>query len=185
MEQLKALIADAQSRFSRLTSREQRLVGLAGSAAVVFVLFLIFISFTTTAATHRRRTADNLAKLAQVQALAASFRDAEQKRQTVERELSASNVRLISYLEEKGTAAGLDIPTLNPKGDVGIGDGKIVESAVELTLTDIPINKLVDFLGHVEAGPGVVKVKNLRVEPRVASETLTAWVTIATYHLKQ
>ena len=36
----------------------------------------------------------------------------------------------------------------------------------------------------VEAGPGLVRVKYLRIEPRLKDETLTAWVTVATYHLK-
>ena len=61
---------------------------------------------------------------------------------------------------------------------------KIVESAVELTLTDVKLNRLVDFLTAVEAGPGIVKVKYLRLEPRPAQETVTAWLTVATYKLK-
>ena len=185
MEKLKALFADAQAWFSRLTARERRLVGFAGVALTCFVVFLILWSFSTSASDYRRRTTDKLGKLAEVQALAASYREAEQVRQGVERQLTASNIRLISYLEEKGTAAGLDIPTMNPKSDVALGDGKIIESAVELTLTDISLGKLVDFLSAVETGPGVVKVKYLRVEPRTANETLTAWVTIATYRMKQ
>ncbi|MBI3185219.1 MAG: type II secretion system protein M [Myxococcales bacterium] len=184
MEKLRTLISDAQASFARLTERERRLVGIAALAVVGFVVFLIAFSFSSSADAYRRRTQDKLSKLGEVQALAASYRDAEQQRQGVERQLGASNIRLISYVEEKGTAAGLDIPTINPKADVTLGDGKIVESAVELTLTDISLGRLVDFLSLVEAGPGVVKVKNLRVEPRVASETLTAWVTIATYRLK-
>jgi general secretion pathway protein M len=31
----------------------------------------------------------------------------------------------------------------------------------------------------------VVKVKYLRIEPRVNDQTVTAWATIATYRLKQ
>ncbi|MFZ5471064.1 MAG: type II secretion system protein GspM [Myxococcota bacterium] len=184
MNQLKALIADAQTAFGRLTERERRLVSLAAAAVACFVVFLVLFSFSSAAGTYRRRTEDKLRKLAEVQALAASYREAEQTRQGVERNLTASNIRLISYLEEKGTAAGLDIPTMNPKADVAIGDGKIMESAVELTLTDITLGRLVDFLSSVERGPGVVKVKYLRIEPRVAQENLTAWVTIATYRMK-
>lgn len=185
MEKLKALLSDAQASFSRLTERERRLVGIAAVAVAVFVVSLVLLSFSSSASSYRKRTEDKLRKLAQVQALAASFRDAEQQRQGVERQLTASNIRLISYIEEKGTAAGLDIPTMNPKADVTLGDdGKIVESSVELTLTDITLGRLVDFLSGVETGPGVVKVKSLRVEPRPANENLTAWVTIATYRMK-
>jgi general secretion pathway protein M len=184
MDALKNLFSDAQAGFARLTARERRLVVFAAVAVAAFALFLVLFSFSSSAASHRRRTADKLAKLSEVQALAASFRDAEQARQAMERQLTSSNLRLISYLNEKGTSAGLDIPTINPKADVTLGDGRIVESAVELTLTDISLGKLVDFLLSVERGPGVVKVKYLRLEPRPANQTLTAWVTVATYRLK-
>jgi general secretion pathway protein M len=66
-----------------------------------------------------------------------------------------------------------------------VGDGKIIESSVELTFTDVDLRKLTDFLTTVESGPGVVKVKYLRIEPRSASDTLTAWTTVATYRMKQ
>ncbi len=184
MEQLKALLSELQARFQGLTARERRLVLMAGSAVGVFVLFLILFSFSASAAGYRRRTEEKLLKLRDVQTLAASYRESEQNRQVMERQLASSKVSLISYLEEKGTAAGLSIPAINPKPDAPIGDGRIIESAVELTLTDISINRLVDFLTSVELGPGVVKVKYLRVEPRVKNETLTAWTTIATYHMK-
>jgi general secretion pathway protein M len=74
---------------------------------------------------------------------------------------------------------------MTPKNDVGIGDGQIIESSVELTFTDVDLRKLHSFLLDVESGPGVVKVKNLRLEPRASAETLTAWTTVATYKMKQ
>lgn len=184
VETVKALIAEAQARFQGLTPRERRLVLMASSAVGVFVLFLILISFSASAAGYRRRTEEKLLKLRDAQALAASYRESEQSRQQLERQLTNSKISLISYLEEKGTAAGLSIPAMNPKPDAPIGDGRIVESAVELTLQDVSISKLVDFLSNVERAPGVVKVKTLRIEPRVQHETLTAWTTIATYHMK-
>ncbi len=185
MDRLRALLADVQAWLQRLTPRERRLVAVAGSAAGAFVLFLILIAFSTSAAGYRRRTDQKLAKLREVQTLAASYREAEQNRQAMERQLTASNVSLMTYLEERGAGAGLSIPAMNQKPEVLIADGKIVESSVEMTLTDITINRLVDFLSAVERGPGVVKVKYLRIEPRLSNQTLTAWATVATYRLKQ
>lgn len=184
MDQLKALLTELQSRFQQLSARERRLVTFAGSALAVFVVFLILFSFSSSAASYRRRTQEKLTKLNEVQQLAATYREAEQLRLRTERDLSASNVSLIGYLEDKGNKAGLSIPTLNPKGDIALGDGKIIESGVEVMLPDIPITKLVNFLSDVERGPGVVKVKVLRIEPKPASENLTAWVTVTTYRMK-
>jgi general secretion pathway protein M len=185
MGKLRELFAPLQTWFERLSDRERKLVALAGSAVLVFVLFVILFSFANSAAGYRKRTQDKLAKLQEVQTLAASYREAQSERQAVEQQLTGNNVRLISYIEDKATAAGLTVPNMSPKGDVGIGDGKIIESSVEVTFTDVDLRKLTDFLRTVESGPGVVKVKYLRIEPRPASDTLAAWTTVATYRMKQ
>ena len=182
---LRARLADLQTWFQRLTPRERRLVAIASSAFGAFVLFSVLISFSTSAAGYRRRTEEKLNKLKEVQTLAASYREAEQNRQTMERQLTTNKLSLMSYLEEKATGSGVSIPSMNQKPDASIADGKIVESSVDITLQDITVNRMVEFLSAVERGPGVVKVKNLRVEPRTKEQTLTVWATVATYRLKQ
>jgi general secretion pathway protein M len=182
---MRQLLNDLRARFEQLSAREKRLVMVAGGAVLLFILFITVISFSNSANTHRRRTQEKLAKLQQVQQLAASYNQATAARNAIEQQLTNSDVRLLSYISDKATAAGLDAPNMTPKGEVGIGDGKIMESTIELYFTDVDLRKLTDFLRSVESGPGIVKVKHLRIEPRAASQTLTAWATIATYKLKQ
>ncbi|MCI0569941.1 MAG: type II secretion system protein M [Myxococcaceae bacterium] len=185
MESLKTLLSNLQARWAALSAREQRLLMLMGAAVSAFTLFLVLFSFGSAAATKEQRIQTKLEQLEKVQELATSYGEAEAQRRAAEQQLTQSNVRLMSYLEQKATQAGLVIPTMSPKGDTTLGDGRIVESSVELTMTDITVRNLVDFLGSVESGSGVVKVKYLRVQPRPASENLTAWVNVATYRLKQ
>jgi general secretion pathway protein M len=173
-----------QTSFAALSAREKRMVGGAGLAVTVFVVFMVTFSFSNKADSIRRRTAEKIIKLEEVQTLASGYRDAKGKQDALEGQLRASNVRLVSYLEEKAKPAGIELPSINPKADMPLEGSKIVESAVEVTLSDVKLNRLVDFLTAVEAGPGIVKVKNLRLEPRPAQETVTAWVTISTYKLK-
>jgi general secretion pathway protein M len=182
---MKQLLNDLRLRFEQLSGRERRLVMAAGSAVLLFILFLTVMTFSNSANGYRRRTQDKLAKLQEVQQLAASFSQATAARNAVEAQLTNSDVRLLTYISDKASAAGLDAPNMTPKGEVGIGDGKIVESSIELTFTDVDLRKLTDFLRTVESGPGIIKVKYLRLEPRPASDTLTAWATVATYRLKQ
>ena len=177
-----------QTSFAALSSREKRMVGGAGLAVTVFVVFMVVFTFNKKADDIRRRTADKLLKLDEVQTLANGYRDAKARQDALEGQLRASNVRLVSYLEEKAKPAGIELPSINPKADVPLEGSKIIESAVEVTLTDVKLNRLLDFLQSVEAGPGIVKVKYLRLEPRpnVVPEngTVTAWLTVATYKLK-
>jgi general secretion pathway protein M len=185
MEQLKAAIAELQTWFSRLSERERRLVVIAGSAAGAFLILVIFISFAASASSTRSRTEAKLAKLRDIQALAANYDQAQAARANVERDLTAGDVSLTTYIEGIGNSAQLQIPTMNPKADVPIGDGVIIESSVEITLNEITLRQLHDFLANAERGPGVVKVKYLKIEPRPDNQTLTAFTTIATYRLKE
>jgi len=184
MASIGQLTTTLQTTFATLSVRERRMVAAAGTAVVAFIIFMVLFSFSNKADAIRNRTRTKAEQLAQVEQLAAGYRVQKAKQDAAERELMASNVRLISYLEEKATRAGLDLPTINPKADVPLDGTKIVESAMELTLTDVTLGRLVEFLTSVEAGPGIVKVKYLRIEPRVQNETVTAWVTVATYKLK-
>lgn len=181
---MRQLINNLQSSFATLSARERRMVLIAASALGLFIVCMVTWSFSSSADAIRKRTQNKIARLDEVQELAATYRDAKGVQEAMEQRLASSNIRLISYIEEKGNKAGLTIPTINPKADVTLEGDKIVESAAEFTLTDVPLNRLVDFLSTIEAGPGVVKVKYLRLEPRVKEETLTAWVLVATYHLK-
>ena len=185
MDRLRQRWVDVQNWWSELSRREKVLVASAATAAVVFTLFIVLFSLAVSADDTRRRTATKLSQLATAQALSQSYADAERARKADEAQLATSGVSLITYLEDKGTQSGLAIPALTPKADAPIGDGRIIESTVELTLTDIPLPKLVSFLSAVERGPGMVRVKSLRIEPRTKDNVLTAWATVATYRLKE
>jgi general secretion pathway protein M len=184
MNQLKLLIGNVQSWLAALSTRERRMVFAAAGAVGVFALFFTLNQISSAGHATERRIQDKLAKLQEVQELASSYSESENKRQAMERQLSSNGVKLISYIQEKGTTAGLDIQSMNPKSDSQLAESSnIVESGVELTLTDVNIRKLVDFLTSVEVG-GAVKVKTLRMEPHKATDNLTAWLTIVTYRLK-
>jgi general secretion pathway protein M len=149
MGKLRELLNDVRVWFERLSSRERRMVLGVGSAVLTVVVLAIFFSFASSASRYRKNTEKKLVQLREVQTLAASYRQAQQERQAVEQQLTASNVRLISYIEDKATRAGLSVPNMTPKGDVGVGDGQIIESTVELTFTDVDLRKLYDFLQTV------------------------------------
>jgi general secretion pathway protein M len=184
MERLRLLWADVQAWYLRLNPRERVMVTSAGIATVVVVTFIVLFFFSSSADATRRRTESKLQRLAEAEQLATGYAEAERARKQAEAALTSSEVSLPTYVDEKGRKAGLDIPSLNPKGDVPVGDGRIIESSVELTLTDVSLPKLVDFLGSLELGPGVVRVTFLRIEPRPKDGVLTAWTTVTSYRLK-
>ncbi len=184
MSAITDLQARVSSQLAALSAREKKMLGGAAAAVSVFVVLMVIFSFSNTANSIRDRTSKKIIQLEEVQALASGYREARSKQDALENQLRASNVRLVSYLEDKAKPVGIELPSINPKADIPLDGTKIVESSVEVTLTDVKLNRLLDFLQSVEAGPGIVKVKYLRLEPRPAQETVTAWLTIATYKLK-
>jgi|APLak6261675434_1056106.scaffolds.fasta_scaffold01261_5 general secretion pathway protein M len=184
MSALTDLQQTIQTSFAALSSREKRMVTGAGLALAVFVVFMVVFTFGNKADKIRKNTQAKIAQLEEVQTLANGYREAKAQQDALESQLRASNVRLVSYLEDKAKPAGIELPSINPKADAQLDNSKIIESSVEVTLTDVKLNRLVDFLTAVEAGPGIVKVKYLRLEPRPAQETVTAWLTVATYKMK-
>ncbi|MGZ6080347.1 MAG: type II secretion system protein GspM [Myxococcaceae bacterium] len=184
MERLRLLWSDLQAWYMRLSARERVMVTSAGAATMVVFTLLILFLLSTSADATRRRTESKLQRLAEAEQLASGYAEAERARKQAEAALTAGDVSLLTYVSEKGRSAGLEIPSLYPGADVPLGDGRIVESSVELTLTDVALPRLVDFLGALEQGPGVVRVTSLRIEPRPKDGVLTAWTTVTAYHLK-
>jgi len=184
MDRLRLLWGDVQAWYLKLNPRERVLVTTAGVATVVVTTLVVLFLLATSADNTRHRTQSKLQRLAEAEQLAAGYAEAERARKRAEAALSASDVSLLTYVNDRGKQAGLDIPSLNPKGDIPVGDGRIIESSVELTLTDVTLPRLVDFLGSVEQGPGVVRVTFLRIEPRPKDGVLTAWTTVTAYRLK-
>ena len=184
MSALTDLQTQLQAQLAALSAREKRMLGGAAAAVTIFIVFMVIFSFGRTADSIRDRTAKKIVQLDEVQTLASGYREAKAKQDQLENQLRASNVRLVSYLEDKAKPAGIDLPSINPKADIPLEGSKIIERSVEVTLTDVKVNRLIDFMTAVEAGPGVVKIKYLRLEPRPAQETVTAWLTIATYKMK-
>lgn len=184
MSKIKELLTTAWTWYQGRSESERRMLAALAVVVTCFALFMTWFSFSNSAASIIRRTASKRTRLQQAEVLAASYQNSQRKRAALERKLSDNNLQLISFVGDKGTAAGLVIPSLNPKGDTPIGDGRIIENSVEVTLTDVKLPALVTFLSSLERGPGLVKVKRLRIEPNPSSGVLTAWATIATYRLK-
>lgn len=182
---MKELIVKLQASFATLSQRDRQMALILAGVAIFVLVVGTGWGFSRKADRIRKSTAFKMSKLDEVQALAKVFHENEAQRSQTETQLRGNNIRLITYLEEKAAPAGVELPVINPKADVTLEGDKIVESAVELTLTDVKLNRFLDFLAAVETAPdSLVKVKYMRIEPRVSNESLTAWLTIATYKAK-
>ena len=129
IERLRLLWADLQAWFLGLNPRERVMVTAAGATTAVVVIFLVLFLLSSSADATRRRTQSKLQRLAEAEQLASGYAEAERARKQAEAALTSSEVSLPTYVDEKGRNVGLDIPSLNPKGDVPVRDGRGTDAA--------------------------------------------------------
>lgn len=184
MDRLRRLFAEANAAYSRLQPRERKLVTVGGLFALVAITLLV--SFAVSSAVTRRETRIDL-KITQLEEFRRSmggFRAAEQERSTLETRLKGAPVRLFSLLEDAAKRHGLEIGGMVDKGIHPLGESKINEISVEVTLNRIPLDKLVQFLTELESGQALVKVTRIQIRPRPGDATIDASLMVSTYQLQ-
>ena len=177
---------DVRGYLNSLSQRDRQLLTLLAVALSLFAIFLAGTGFARAASKRRARIDTKQKQLQEVAQLTAGYRQAESQRQDVERKLKTSAVHnLFSYIEDLGKKDGLDIGSMNDKGQTAVSttEPKIMQSSVEVTLTHVPLDKLTKFLNDVENNPGMVRVTRLQVRPREDDAVLDAWFTVSTYFL--
>ncbi|MCL2625890.1 MAG: type II secretion system protein GspM [Cystobacterineae bacterium] len=169
-------------RFWGLTRRERILLLAVAAALLVAVFFIIHLQIERKAQTIQRKITDKIQRLEQIEKLTGNYYLGQKRREYFENKLEKTIPGLTSHVEQAAAQANIEISSITPRADASI-DENILERSVELTLTDVSLENLVAFLKACEIGPGIVFVKQLRMEPR-PQNVLTCWITVATYSKK-
>jgi len=183
LEKIRAFINDAQRYLTSLTPRERTFLGAGSGALILFIVLVSALGLSRAIARREVQIEERTGYIRQIAALAKDFRAQESDRQEMERKLMGANVRLFSYMEELARRKNVTIGDMADRGVTG-GDGKIKETSVDVNMPRISLSKLADFLSEIERGPGIIKVKKLRVRGRYdTKEELDVSVTVATYQV--
>ena len=183
LSNLKTQLEPVRAAFGRLTQQEQLMV-IAGASGVV-VLLLIGLSVGVSSAIDRaeHRVTVKTDQLTQVLQLQGEYRTRTTEREARIKELGRSNVRLVSVVEETARQAGVEIGQLKPEEGEPSPEG-IVESRVDLKISNLSADRLQDFLSRLEKGPGVVMVRRLKVTRPYKRATVDVEMTVTTFKLK-
>lgn len=185
MERLRRLRAELEARFTRLSQREQRMVGAV--AAGVAVLLVVLISGTISSSTdaRQRRIEEKTRVLSQVGQLAEGYRRAQAERRALEARLQGSTVPVMTQVSQAGQALGVEVGDLRPSGAPEVAEGIVTES-VEVSLPRIDPAKLGRFLQALEGAQGIVKVRRLRLASRADDpKVFDATVVVSNFSLKR
>ena len=183
MEKLRNLLGAAADYVAAASPREKNLIVLAAAGVIAFVLLIGYGSFSSAIRKREESLGEKRLAFEKVQRLAQNYGEKEQERQLMEAKLRQSPPALMSFVDERAKAEGIEIGGMSDRGVVSGGTGgKPKESSVEANLGKVPLDKLSRFLKAIEQSPGVVRVRRLRVRRSTDNkETLDVTITISAW----
>jgi general secretion pathway protein M len=183
LERLRRLRSSGEAWFGKLAPRERTLVSAAALAVVLFVFFLVATAISRGISAREARIEEKTRILSQVGKLAAIYRSAQGERQALEARLRGRPVQLMSHVSQTGASLGIEVNDLRPTGAPVETEG-LKEESVEVNLPRLDMARLARLLQALEGGPGVVKVRRIRVTTRTDDPALVdVTLVVATYGL--
>jgi general secretion pathway protein M len=159
-------------------------VGSAAAAVLLFIGSLVAAGMGASVSSHESRIDEKTKVLEQVGRLAGGYRRVQMERAALEARLKGQPVQLMSHVSQVGSGLGVEVTDLRPTGAPAELDG-VLEESVEVNLVRIELGKLAGVIQGLERGPGLVKVRRLRLSTRTDDPKLVdATVVVATYRLK-
>lgn len=183
MEAWRRLRAAVEAWASRLSARERVMVSAAAACVAALVVLLVWLQVSGAISARERRIEEKTRMLSQIGKLTQGYRQAQAERSALEGRLRSPPVALMSFVSQTGQQLGVEVPDLRP-GSPGGSEG-IAEESVEVNLARIELPKLARLLDGLERGPGVIKVRRLRITTRSDDPALVdVTLLVATYRLK-
>lgn len=169
--------------YDGLSQKEKLFVVVFLSAIIALILATLIIVVSSSLSNRYMEIEEKEKKLREIIAQKDKYREAEQAQKNFEQRLKNNNVNLFSFVEEISRKLQVDISDMNEReSPVQKGD-KVREQTLELNISKIPMDRLVDFMKEIEKGQYLVKIKKLKINTRYEKEnrTLNVNMVVATY----
>jgi type II secretory pathway component PulM len=177
-------LAGIRQAFNRLSQQEQLMILLGGGVTVLVGLLALGwgVSSAITRTEHRVKVkTDQLAEVVQLQG---EYKARERETKQKLAQLTRNDVRLVSLVEDVARQSGVEIGQLRPEESEPTPEG-IIEARVDLRASNLSVDRLEDFLERLDAAPGVVVVRRLKVNKPYRRDTLNIEMTVTTYKRKE
>ncbi len=165
-------------------SQKEKMFVVVFLSSLLAVLIALSVIFVSSALNSRYMDIEEKEKkLKDIISQKDKYREAEQAQKQFEQRLKSNNVNLFSFVEEISRKLQVDISDMNEReSPVQKGD-KIREQTLELNISKIPMDRLVDFMKEIEKSQYLIKIKKLKINTRYEKEnrSLNVNMIIATY----
>ena len=180
---MKKQFEQLSAAFERLSAREQgmALFLIAAILLMVFGFGGYFVNRSLTARQKRIVAKEN--KLVEVGELRTDYQRRLNEQKRIASQVRRNNrLRLLSYLEDKGKQSGIELKNVRKRPGEATGSEQVKEEAAEVTVKNVSLDRLYEFLKQVEQGNPLVKVRRLKIKQRFDNkEKLDASITVGTF----
>lgn len=168
--------------FERLSSREQSLLLLI----VVLILGGVvgFSSYFTGRglAKQERRIDRRIEQLQEVARLRSDYQSRLREQQRLTSEVKGNRTQLLSYLERVAKQVKVSVQNVEQRASRPTGSPEVREELAKVSIKDVSVNRLNDFLRGLDGGSRLVVVRNVRVSPNFENpKRLNATITLGTF----
>ncbi|HYG67824.1 MAG TPA: type II secretion system protein GspM [Anaeromyxobacteraceae bacterium] len=185
LERLRRLRSDAAAWAGKLSPRERVMVATAAAAVVVFTVYVVSLQISRGIAQRELRVEAKTKVVSQIGKLAEGYRRQQAERKAIEAKLKGPPLQLMSFISQTGATIGVEVNDLRPTGAPTESAG-VVEESVEVNLARIEPGRLGRLLQALERGPGVVRVRRIRLTTRNDDPALVdATIVVSTYQLRR
>jgi len=184
---MKSTIDSLTTAFERLSGREQIMTLFLVVSIFTFVLGMSTYFVQKDLTRRTARIAAKEKKLVELQGLRADYqrRLADQNRLAAEIRKNNST-RLLSYIETVSKQANTEIRNAAERSGQAIGSGALKEVGAEVSVQNVSIDRLYDFLKRIEGGNRLIKVRKLDIKTRFDNpKMLDAKVTVGTFKVSE
>jgi general secretion pathway protein M len=185
LERLRRVRADAEARVGKLSGRERVMVSSAALAVVLFTVYVVSLQISRGISERELRVEAKTKVVSQIGKLAEGYRRQQADRKATEAKLQGPPLQLMSFISQTGATIGVEVNDLRPTGAPTETQG-VIEESVEVNLARIDPARLGRLLQSLERGPGVVRVRRLRLTTRNDDPALVdAAIVVSTYQLRR
>jgi len=169
--------------YDGLSQKEKMFVVIFLSALFSLMIVGMIVLVSSSINSRYMDIEDKEKKLNEIILQKDKYREAEQSQKTFEQRLKSNNVNLFSFVEELSRRLQIDISDMNERNSPVQKGDKIQEQTLELNISKVPMDRLVDFMKELERSQYLIKVKKLKINTRYEKEnrTLNVNMIVATY----
>lgn len=172
-----AAIDTLKDKWDAITPRERMLVVAGGIAAVATVLFLLATSIVDRLDAMSKRND----KMRRALSVLSDYRVRGRTTEAKGPEITATPVKLESYLDKQAKKVGITVPSYKPRNAQRNGFNV---HTVEVNVTALEIEKVKEFLEAIETDNKLVAVTSITLKRSFSDKTkLDLKVDVSTYSL--